>query len=392
MLASASCLACAPVAERPELQTAAVTRSGEYAQAALAFPALVNAQYAYLEQLPGGTFTLTPALEVEARAVQSENDLLRFLERALMLLADHHAHTGASFADSYALVPSYADLWVENRANRFIITSVREESPAALAGVRTGDRLVAIDGLPVEESVAAFWADLGAQRTAQRDAFAARVLASGRRDRSRELTIESADGLHRDVTLPSLYDVESEQPAIAAERSGTTVTITINDALGDFATVAAFDDAMEGLGDGDRLVLNLTNTPSGGNTTVARGIMGWFAAQPTPYQMHELPAEERQFGIIRRWQEWVLPREGRYFAGPVEVRVGRWTGSMGEGLAIGMAELGACVNGEPMAGLLGAIGSYDVGGLTVRLPFERLGTVDGLPREDFVPQQNCPSN
>ena len=70
------------------------------------------------------------------------------------------------------------------------------------------------------------------------------------------------------------------------------------------------------------------------------------------------------------------------------VYVGRWTGSMGEGLGIGMQALGATLVGERMAGLLGAI--YDLrldhSGLVFKLPVERLYSVDGTPREDAVPQ------
>ncbi|WP_287011748.1 hypothetical protein [Brevundimonas sp.] len=61
------------------------------------------------------------------------------------------------------------------------------------------------------------------------------------------------------------------------------------------------------------------------------------------------------------------------------------TGSMGEGLAVGLDALGARVTGCPMAGLLGAI--YDLplerSGLTSKLPAERLSTVSGVPREAF---------
>ncbi|MGB3795876.1 MAG: hypothetical protein WA957_06180 [Alteraurantiacibacter sp.] len=83
------------------------------------------------------------------------------------------------------------------------------------------------------------------------------------------------------------------------------------------------------------------------------------------------------------------PREGKHHQGPVVVRVGRWTGSIREGPALGMVELGACVEGDPMAGLLGAIGDFDVGGIIVKLPFERLSSVHGVPREEFAPVANC---
>jgi hypothetical protein len=74
--------------------------------------------------------------------------------------------------------------------------------------------------------------------------------------------------------------------------------------------------------------------------------------------------------------------------GPLTVRVGRWTGSMGEGLAIGFDALGAKVVGTHMAGLLGAIYDFRLerSGLVIKLPAERLLAVDGTPRERFVPK------
>ena len=116
--------------------------------------------------------------------------------------------------------------------------------------------------------------------------------------------------------------------------------------------------------------------------------MGWFVDAPTAYQIHNLPAEERETGVPRQWIEQVLPRPGKRHRGPVTVRVGRWTGSMGEGLAIGLDALGADVVGGPMACLLGAINDHPLpnSGMVIKLPTERLYAVDGTSREAFRPR------
>ena len=164
--------------------------------------------------------------------------------------------------------------------------------------------------------------------------------------------------------------------------------IRFNDSLGEDATVAAFDAAMATARPGQPVVLDLTDTASGGNTVIARAIMGWFVDTPTAYQIHNLPAEERETGVPRQWIEQVLPRPGKRHRGSVTVRVGRWTGSMGEGLAVGMEGLGADVVGDRMAGLLGAIYDHRLpnSGLVIKLPTERLYAVDGTPRETFRPR------
>jgi carboxyl-terminal processing protease len=72
----------------------------------------------------------------------------------------------------------------------------------------------------------------------------------------------------------------------------------------------------------------------------------------------------------------------------VVVLVGRWTGSMGEGLAMGFDATGVgTVVGTPMAGLLGATNQVMLSrtGIGVNLPAERLYHVNGTAREAFQP-------
>lgn len=377
------------------LLLAVVARAGEdisFRQDALAIEAIIAEHYAYLDRFPGQTVPLTAKLRKEAGEVKDRRSLIRFAERALLTLADHHAITGSALSESWAVVPSYSDVWIERRGGRYVVEAVKSQSPAQTAGVKPGDQLVAVGGVPVTEAIRAFWQDLGfeaADITDLRAGFAARVLAAGRRDRARVLAVQGEGGQIRHVELPSLYAARQERSPVSAETEGKSLVLRIQDALGDERTIAAFDTAMEGVRPGQPVVIDLTDTPSGGNTVVARAIMGWFVDKPTAYQMHNLPGEERRTGIPRQWIEQVLPRPGKYHNGPVSVRVGRWTGSMGEGLAIGLAALGAEVTGDRMAGLLGAI--YDFAlpetGLVIKLPAERLMAVDGTPRERFAPRK-----
>ena len=359
------------------------TAPPDYRGDAVALDRLIGENYAYADRLPGGILPDSATLTAQRAAVHDRASLLRYAEDRLATLADHHASTGSSFPDSWALVPSYADLWVLGDGR---IDAVRAESPAARAGVVAGDRLVAVDGVSTGQAVAAFWATLGLQATGERAGYAARVLAAGRRDRARRLTI-TRDGIARTLMLPSLYVDGHARAPVAVSRRGRTFFIRFGNSLGDSATIAAFDTAMAGLPRNAPVVIDLRDTPSGGNTSMARAVMGWFVSRPTSYQVHSLPAEQRETGIARQWIEQVLPRAGRHHAGPVRVVVGRWTGSMGEGLAVGLRAGGARVCGGPMAGLRGAIHDFRLpaSGLVVKFPAERLSTVDGIPRERFVP-------
>ena len=87
--------------------------------------------------------------------------------------------------------------------------------------------------------------------------------------------------------------------------------------------------------------------------------------------------------------EHVAPRGPRAYDKPIAVLVGRWTASMGEGVAVGLDGMQrATVFGSAMAGLAGAVYGSTLGhtGIPVRVPAERLYHVDGTPREGFVPR------
>lgn len=360
----------------------------DYREDAQLLERLINSQYAYLDRLPNKRFELTDELAAEADAVSTRNELLRFVERALMLLADHHAITGASFSDSWAVVPSYSDLWIEKQEERFVVTQIRPDSPASMMGILPGDVLIAIGDQRTQEAIDDFWMDLGVSNGTLSDGFAARVLAAGRRDQLRELTFQRQSEAPFDLELPNLYQVEPQQRPLLSVTSGDdAVVIKINDTLWNNDLIPAFDSAMAQIEPEQGIIIDLTDTPSGGNTLVARAIMGWFVKEGTPYQIHKLPAEARQSGIERQWAEYVLPREGKHHPGSVTLHVGRWTGSMGEGLAIGFHAIGAQIQGTSMAGLLGAV--YDEklpnSGLVVKIPVESLFSMNGNPREEFTP-------
>lgn len=360
--------------------------ANKYRADALSIEPTIAANYAYLDRFEDGRVPNSDRLQAEATAVHDRASLTRYAERALLALADFHAVTGRNLRDSWTVVPTYADLRVEWRNGAGEVTAVRAGSPAERAGVQTGEHLLTVDGVALGDAIGAFWADLGLPLTDERATFAAQLLAAGRRDRPRRLAFDRTGA----VVLSSLYAVEpgeAASPPLTTSIEGDVLVIAVHNSLGAVETIAAFDAAMTQAPPDGVIRIDLTDTPSGGNTVVARAIMSWFVDRPSAYQVHALPREERETGIPRQWIEQVLPRAGKHHAGPVEVRVGPWTGSMGEGLAIGFAALGATVCGGRMAGLRGAV--YDMvvphSALVFTLPVERLSAVDGTPREAVVP-------
>lgn len=111
-----------------------------------------------------------------------------------------------------------------------------------------------------------------------------------------------------------------------------TAYFKINNSLGNNNLIAEFDKALDSLFQYKNLIIDLTETPGGGNTNVARAVMGRGTNQLLPYQLHEF--DENQYQTKRHWIEYVTPRKEIY-KDNVFVLVGHWTGSMGEGITIG---------------------------------------------------------
>jgi C-terminal processing protease CtpA/Prc len=134
-------------------------------------------------------------------------------------------------------------------------------------------------------------------------------------------------------------------------------------------------------------LLDLRDVPSGGDSSVALGIMGRFVHTPLAYQRHRIP-NYGQADVERNWLELVAPRGPFTYDAPVVVLVDHWTGSMGEGMAIGLDAMGrALVVGTPMAHLAGAVSDFTLPrtGIDVAFATEQLYHVNGKPRQDWLP-------
>jgi carboxyl-terminal processing protease len=345
---------------------------------------LLDENYAYFQRFDGRN-PARGASGVDLDAVTDSASLLRFAECAINAIQDHHAILGISSRSSYGLTPSFNDLWVEYRDGAYVITDVRDGSPAQAAGVTPGWRLVSVAGRSMDEAVSEFCG--GPYETDAAKGYAARVLAAGPRDQARAFVFVDASGEERALSLPNLYQVEApERPLISVSDQDGVRVLRFNNSLGEDGLIAAIDEALSGPRP-EGLVIDLRDTPSGGDTLYARALMGRLIDETRPYQRHAFPQIERDTGVARQWVEEVLPRGNSLAGVPVVVISGRWTGSMGEGLTIGLDAVADAVTlGAPMAGLLGAIYDYELPetGWTVKLPTEALYHVNGTPREAYV--------
>jgi C-terminal processing protease CtpA/Prc len=350
---------------------------------------IIADEYAYFDQKTVDWQLVRETYRERVRDVG--DDPARFLnviETMLEELYDFHVTLSLRNARSPAMVPPATDLWAERRDDRAVITAVRPGSPAAVAGLRAGDTVVTVDGVPVSEAIGARLGSCGARGDPAAMDWALIAVLAGRGGAHRRVGVRRGDETF-EVPVPPCERRAGGGPLVEQRRlPGGIGLIRLRDSLGDNATIAAFDEALGSLGDCAGLMLDLRDTPSGGNTTVARAIMGRLIAVEAPYQRHEAPWEERRFGVRRSWLELVTPRGAAPFLPPVVVLVDRWTASMGEGLAMGLDGLQrATVVGTPMAGLLGGTRGYTLerSHIVCRFPVDKLFHVDGTPRAEWRP-------
>jgi C-terminal processing protease CtpA/Prc len=319
---------------------------------------------------------------------KTPKEFVSLLETVLEELYDFHTHLNTNTPSSPRLVPSGTDIWAEWKGEMALITEVRQGSGAHKAGVREGMLIAAINGVAVDEAVRL---RVGKSlRSIDREAknWALRILLAGRRNEKRN--IEVINQSKRRLLSIDDEPAGATKPLLEHRRIGREIGyIRINNSLGDTDLIKQFDVALADLRNTRGLILDLRDTPSGGNTTVARGIMGRFIRRDMPYQRHSIPAEERRYGTRRSWIELVSPRGEFTYTAPVVVLANHWTGSMGEGMTIGMDGMQrATVVGTEMARLVGATSGIRLPhtGIGVTFPTEKLFHVNGTPREGFVPR------
>lgn len=341
--------------------------------------------YAYFDKKGTDWARVREVYRPKAAEVRDRREFVGLLERVLDELYDPHTHLKVNTGRSTRLIPTGLDVWAEWRGGRAVITQLRKGFSAEQAGLRVGMEITAVNGVPVGKAVRD---RLGVSLRTVNDAargWALRALLAGTRDTRRVVEVKNRNGAKAvfKLDLPEHTTVDNYQagPKVRWESLKDGIGyISIND-LGSDATVAEFDAALERLKTTRGLIIDLRATPSGGNTSVAEPIMGRLIERRLPYQR----------GAPVRGDSWtreVSPRGEWAYKSPVVVLVGRWTASMGEGVAIGLDGMRrATVVGTRMAGLNGAVFDLQLpySGIKLNYAAEKLFHLNGTPREEFVP-------
>lgn len=212
-----------------------------------------------------------------------------------------------------------------------------------------------------------------------------RAHAPGRPSRGQPRTLTVAG--RGDVVLP--LGAGQDEPALTWRRLEGDLGLIRIAGFGDEATVAAFDAALAALADTRGLLVDV-RANGGGDTAVARPIMGRFTATPKPYARMR---RREGAGLGPFWTEMVEPRGPFTYRRPVVVLCDRWSASMAEGFPMGVrAVCGARIVGRPTMGLGAAVYRLrlDRTGVEAQYSAEPVCDVEGRPRSDLRPDVPAP--
>lgn len=347
----------------------------------------IEAHYAYLQERHLDLAKMRALYRTEAKAAITHDAWVHVIEHVSGELHDHHATLGTNTPSSPQLIPTGTDLWAEMVGGRAVIEEVRPGSLAESAGLQAGDEVVSIGDVAAARAVARAMPKALSSPDPEAANFALRTLLAGTHDAKRVLRICDHDGQLRDVLLAPVVK-EQHKAALSWRRlNGDAGYIRFANSLGDDSAIAAFDDALLRLRGVSVLIIDLRDTPSGGNTDVAEPILGRFTERTIAYQRVFNPGPGKTFPKDS-WLKMVTPRGPFTVKAKLIVLVDHWTGSMGEGMAIGLNAFDhATIVGTTMARLSGGTGEFVLPktGIPIHFPVERLYHVNGTPREKFVP-------
>ena len=280
----------------------------------------------------------------QAEAASSNDSLGRVVAAVFAELYDAHTHLSTS-PDGAPRFPPF-DLVVTRERPGARVAAVLGSSSAESAGVKVGDLVTHVDAMPVGRVAAGLMPRCLRRPDPAAENYAWNAAVAGRRAQPRRLTIAGRG----DVSLPLTR--RDREPDLSWRRLDGGLGYIRIASFGDQATVAAFDAALAALRDTRGLVLDVRNN-GGGDTAVARPIMGRFITRTLPYATMRRRDGK---GLGTAWTETVEPRGPFTYAAPIVVLCDHWSASMAEGFPMGMrAVRGASIVGTPMMGLGAAV-------------------------------------
>jgi carboxyl-terminal processing protease len=344
----------------------------------------ISKNYIYLNKKNIDLNCIQEYYEKQIPNIETEEETVLFFEYLLDEFYDNHLTLSTNRKSSFRL---FAPIYVTIENDKPIITNIWQTQIENLNQNMLGAEILKFNGIDFQQVIKNFPTHCNDKTLPETKEWIANKILAGRYNEPRILSLKLSNNKVVKYDLNNIKLINNEN-LLTSKTVNEIGIIRINNSLGNDNLVSEFDKTLSELSNTKGLIIDLRNTIFGGDTYEARGIMSRFIKEPKPYQKHSFTAKsENNPDVERSWIEYVSPRLEQY-KNPVVILVGRWTGSMGEGLAIGFEGMGrAEIAGSEMRRLAGEV--YDFGFKNQRYGYKlstaKLYHVNGTIREKYIP-------
>lgn len=347
----------------------------------------IKNNYIYLNDKKADIDCIYSNYKKKIKLIDSEDQSLLFFEYLLDEFYDSHVILMRSIRQSYRLD---SPIFTVTKNGKTKIKNVWQTQIENINLNIIGSEIIKINGIDLITKIDNFPTICNDKNDFETRNWIANKVISGKYNEPRILTLKLTNDKIVDFDLDSIK-LKKDNSLLTVSIVNNIGIIRLNNSLGQNTLIEKFDTAIDSLQNTKGLIIDLRNTTGGGNSYVARGIMSRFINESMPYQLHQIFDEswDNQPIIKRSWAEYVSPRNKQY-KNPVVVLVGKWTGSMGEGLAIGFDGLRrAEIVGTEMKRLAGgSTNDFHLKNenLNYKLMTEKIFHLNGTPREKYIPE------
>ena len=316
--------------------------------------------------------------------IKTRDDLVLFFEYLMDEFYDDHLILNTNIKASYRL---HAPIYTKTENGKTTITNIWYSQIKNLEKNILGAEIIEFNGKKFSDAIDAFPTICHDKANTEVRQWIANKVLAGKYNEPRILKLKLLNGHIEKVDLDDFKIIKTRN-VLSSSKIDNIGIIRINNSLANYSLVPKFDKALNSFMDTEGLIIDLRNTINGGRCDIAASIIGRFIDKELVYQ--KVVPSERPDDYLQPKQSciYVQPRYKRYDK-PVVILVGRWTGSMGEGIAMGFDGLErAEVVGTEMRKLLGNMYGYSIKGTDIKFNISREKVYDlsGVSRQDYIPK------
>ncbi|MFK8058508.1 MAG: S41 family peptidase [Polaribacter sp.] len=317
--------------------------------------------------------------------VRTKQEKVLFFEYLLDEFYDSQLILNTATKSSFRL---HSPIYVAFRDGKFFIQNIWSSQMKSFGNNIIGAEVINFNSKDFNNVIDNFPTQCSNKSVSEVREWIANKVLAGRYNEPRILTLKLVDGRKISLDVDDIK-VKKENSLLSVSKKNGIAIIKINNSLGNKNLIRHFDNKLNSVLDSKGLILDLRNTADIGSSYNARAILSRFIKSELPYQKH---ITKEKYGnnpeIIKSRLEYVSPR-GIQYKQPVVVLVGRWTGSVGETIAIGLDGMNrAKIVGTEMEKLAGSVKDYSFKnrnyGYTIST--DKLYHINGYKREDFIPE------